>query len=346
MSSCGIVTTPILPEPAGPEDRSDAPARPSPTLGNVDSGNDTGQDPTPSGDDPTSIVTESARTAWDWFTGAPLRSVVIIVAGVLVVAVARWVLARVMKRLATAPRPVVDESGRVTVTLGDVPNDHSRARRINTLHQLLASTIGVVVTVVVVIMVLAEWGVNVAPLIASAGIVGVAVAFGAQSLVSDIVSGLFMLTESQYNVGDRVELGAAGSTLAAGTIEEVGLRVTTLRDDDGRLWYVRNGQILRVANESQGWSLALVDVALAHGTDVSPVRDQVEDLVRSVIGEDALSGIAMPDEEPSVRVSDISAASAVLQVRVRAEPGQNHRLASILRQRIYRFFTERGIELA
>lgn len=312
----------------------------------MDSGNDTGQDPTPTGGDPTSAVGTSARHAWDWFVGAPLRSIIIIAVGVLVVVIARWLLARIMRRLAAAPLPAVDSSGRVTVTLGDVPDDHGRARRLNTLHQLLSSTIGIVTTVVVVIMVLAEWGVNVAPLIASAGIVGVAIAFGAQSLVSDIVSGLFMLTENQYNVGDRVELGAAGNILAAGTIEEVGLRVTALRDDDGRLWYVRNGQILRVANESQGWSLALVDVALAPDCDVPAVRDQVEKLVCSVIAEPSLAGIVLPDHEPSVRVSDISATSAVLQVRVRAEPGQNHRLASILRQRIYQYFTSHGITLA
>lgn len=299
--------------------------------------------PTPSSD---GVVEEQAKQAWDWFTGAPLRSIVIVLVGLLLVVVARWVLARVMRRLAAAPMPAVDAAGRVTVTLGEVPGDHARARRVTTLHQLLASTIGVVVTIVVVIMVLAEWGVNVAPLIASAGIAGVAIAFGAQSLVSDVVSGLFMLTESQYNVGDRVELGAAGSVLAAGVVEEVGLRVTTVRDDDGRLWYVRNGQIQRVANESQGWSLALVDVALAPGGDVPTIRDEVDELVRQVVAEDALQGVVLPDHSPSVRVSDISATAAVLQVRVRAEPGQNHRLASILRQRLYRFLTSRGIELA
>lgn len=291
-------------------------------------------------------TTTWAQSLWNWFLDAPLTSVIIIVIGLLVVAVSRWLLGRIMKRLAAAPLPSVDSSGRVTVTLGAVPGEHTRARRISTLHQLLSSTIGVVVTIVVAIMVLAEWGVDVRPLIASAGIVGLAIAFGAQSIVSDTVSGLLMLTENQYNVGDRVELGTAGSVLAAGIVEEVGLRVTTVRDDDGQLWYVRNGQIVRVANESQGWSLAVVDVALAPGADVASVRDAIDALVNSVIAEQAMAEIVLPDHAPSVRVSDITAESAVIQVRVPAEPGQNHRLASILRQRIYAYLTEHHIALA
>lgn len=296
---------------------------------------------TPTPTDPTEID----RTL-TYLSGAPLRALIIVVVGFLTVVVVRWLLTRVMNRLSRVPLPTVDTTGRVTVTLGTVPEDHARNRRLKTLHQLLASVISVVVTVVVIIMSLAEFDVDVTPLIASAGIVGVALAFGAQSLVSDLLAGLFMLVENQYNVGDRVELGALGNVLAAGTIEEVGLRVTTLRDDDGKLWYVRNGQILRVANESQGWSLAVVDVALAPETDLSEVRDLVEDLVVTALAEPALAGAVLPDRAPTVRVSDISATSAVLQVRAHAMPGENQRVASVLRRRLYAEFTARGIRLA
>lgn len=279
-------------------------------------------------------------------SGPALRAGIIIVIGVVTVVIARWVLGRVVRRLSRAPVPTVETSGKFTVTLGTVPQDHARVRRLQTLHQLLASVITVVVAVVVISMSLAEFGVNIGPLIASAGIVGVALAFGAQSLVSDLLAGLFMLVENQYNVGDRVELGALGNTLAAGTIEEVGLRVTTLRDDDGRLWYVRNGQILRVANESQGWSLAVVDVALAPETDITEVRDLVHEFVTTTLADPSLAPLVRTEREPTVRVSSISAASAVLQVRAHAEPGENQRVASILRRRLYAEFTRRGIKLA
>ncbi|TNU74089.1 mechanosensitive ion channel [Miniimonas arenae] len=292
------------------------------------------------------MAEDQINDAWAWLTGAPLRALIIALFGLLTVIVLRWMLTRVMNRLQRAPLPTVDTTGRVTLTLGDVPADHARIRRLRTLHQLLASTIGVVVGVVTLIMILGTFGVNIAPLIASAGVVGIAVAFGAQSLVSDVVTGLFMLVENQYNVGDRVELGALGNILAAGTIEEVGLRVTTLRDDDGRLWYVRNGQILRVANESQGWSLAVVEVALAPDTDLSTVREDVQAFVGQQLTDPALAAVALTDRDPVVRVSDISGGAAVLQVRVHAQPGQNQQLASILRRRLYAEFTRTGIKLA
>lgn len=291
------------------------------------------------------MAEEELRNLWSWLTGAPLRAAIIVAVGVLVVMVTRMVLSRAIARLAAAPVASVSESGKVTVSLGGVPGDHTRARRLRTLQQLLSSTLTAVAVVVVVIMVLAEFNVDVTPLIASASIVGVAVAFGAQSLVTDVVTGLFMLAENQYNVGDRVELGAVGNILAAGTVEEVGLRVTTVRDDEGKIWYVRNGQVLRVSNESQGWSLAVVDIALAPENDVSAVREQVERYLIAALAEPELATAAVPGHDPVVRVSDISATSAVLQVRVQAEAGMSQPLASMLRRRLYAEFTRTGITL-
>ena len=98
---------------------------------------------------------------------------------------------------------------------------------------------------------IAGFDLNVAPILASAGVVGVALGFGAQTLVKDYLAGLFMIVEDQYSVGDEVELATANVT-AAGTVEEVGLRVTRMRDDDGVVWYIRNGEVQRVANRSKG----------------------------------------------------------------------------------------------
>ena len=112
-------------------------------------------------------------------------------------------------------------------------------------------------------MVLAEFGVALGPILASAGIVGVALGFGAQNLVRDFLSGMFMLLEDQYGVGDIVDLGAAN-----GTVEAVGLRITTVRDGNGTVWYVRNGEILRVGNKSQGYAVAVADLPLAHDADI------------------------------------------------------------------------------
>src|SRR5262249_43444904 len=100
-----------------------------------------------------------------------------------------------------------------------------------------------------------ELGVNLAPLLASAGIAGIALGFGAQNLVKDFIAGLFMLLEDQYGVGDVVDLGEA-----SGTVEAVGLRITTIRDLHGGLWYIRNGEIIPGGNRSQGWALVVIDV--------------------------------------------------------------------------------------
>ena len=128
---------------------------------------------------------------------------------------------------------------------------------------MLRSLCSAVVGSIADVMVLAEFGVDLGPILASAGIVGIAIGFGAQNLVKDFLSGMFMLLEDQYGVGDIVDVGQA-----SGTVEAVGLRITTLRDGNGTVWYVRNGEILRVGNKSQGFAVAVVDVPVAHGTDV------------------------------------------------------------------------------
>ena len=118
-----------------------------------------------------------------------------------------------------------------------------------------------------VIYVLNDLGFNLGPLLAGAGIVGVALGFGSQSLVKDFLSGMFMLIEDQYGVGDIIDVGEA-----AGVVEEVTLRTTRLRDVNGTVWHVPNGQIVRVGNRSQQWARAVLDIAVAHKTDVAAAR--------------------------------------------------------------------------
>src|SRR4029077_3961131 len=130
-----------------------------------------------------------------------------------------------------------------------------RRQRAEALGSVLRSFVSVTIFSIAIMLILGELGVNLAPLIASAGIAGVALGFGAQNLVKDFITGLFMLLEDQYGVGDVVDVGEA-----SGTVEAVGLRITTIRDARGVLWYIRNGEIVRVGNRSQGWALVVVDV--------------------------------------------------------------------------------------
>ena len=130
-------------------------------------------------------------------------------------------------------------------------------------------------------MMLSEVGVNIAPIIASAGIIGIALGFGAQSLVKDFLSGIFMIVEDQYGVGDVIDLGEA-----IGTVEAVTLRVTRLRDLNGTVWYVPNGEILRVGNMSQNWSRAVVDVSVAYSEDLNRVKRVLSEIAHDLWDDD------------------------------------------------------------
>jgi small conductance mechanosensitive channel len=173
-----------------------------------------------------------------------------------------------------------------------------------------------VVGVVASIMVLAEFGVDLAPILASAGIVGIAVGFGAQNLVKDFLSGVFMLLEDQYGVGDIVDVGQA-----TGTVETVGLRITTLRDVNGTLWYVRNGEILRVGNKSQGFAVAVVDVPVAHGTDVGETTELANRVAQARVEQPDLAEDVL-EEVQMLGVESVSPEIITLRLTVRVQPGR------------------------
>ncbi len=180
-------------------------------------------------------MNDSLRNALDWISGTPLRVLIILISAVVIQAFGTRAIDRSMNRLATAdlipgPRNIVARQKERARTIGGV----------------LSSTLKTVIWVVTVAMVLGELGFNLGPIIASAGILGVALGLGAQTLVRDVLSGIFMLVEDQYGVGDNVDV-----LEVSGVVEKVGLRITCVRDAKGTLWYLRNGEILKVGNQSQ-----------------------------------------------------------------------------------------------
>ena len=180
-------------------------------------------------------MSQTLRDFLDWMAGTPLRVVTIVVAAILVQAFGTRAIARAMAKLAAAdlvpgPRNIVSRQKERATTLGGV----------------LTATLKSATWIIALAMALGEFGFDLGPLIASAGVVGVALGLGAQTLVRDILSGIFMLIEDQYGVGDEI------TTLEIeGVVEKVGLRITTIRDKKGVLWYVRNGEILVIGNASQ-----------------------------------------------------------------------------------------------
>jgi len=179
---------------------------------------------------------------------------------------ARFLLHRLIRRLvlttSTSAVPAILRPLRERVATRGPANPlqpERRRQRAEAVGSVLRSFVTVGVFSIAVLLVLGELGFNLGPLLASAGIVGVALGFGAQSLVKDLLAGLFMLLEDQYGIGDIVDFGEA-----TGVVEGVGLRITTLRDAQGVLWHVRNGEIVRVGNKSQGWAMVVVDMPIGY----------------------------------------------------------------------------------
>ena len=179
---------------------------------------------------------------------------------------------------------------------------------------LLKSIVSGVVFTVVALMFIAELGYDIAPLIASAGIIGVALGFGSQALVKDFLSGIFMIFEDQYGVGDVVDLGEA-----SGTVEAVSLRVTRLRDVNGTVWYVRNGEILRVGNMSQNWARTVLDVDRRLQRGPGPVRRVLEDVAHDLWEDEDFKGLII--EEPEVwGVESLGVDGIVVRVTLKTAP--------------------------
>jgi small-conductance mechanosensitive channel len=235
----------------------------------------------------------------EWLVGTPLRIATIFVTATLFrYLLVRLVMGLVARTGAVAPPRRLFGSRRAARAVASSSTIFSerRAQRAQTLGSLARSIITAVVYTVAGIMVLQELGFDVAPLIASAGIAGIALGFGAQNLVKDFISGVFMLAEDQFGVGDVIDMGEA-----TGTVEGVSLRVTRLRDLNGAVWFVRNGEVLRVANKSQGWSRALVDVSVAPDEDLQRARSLITEIAyelaqdpewtERIIGEPEMWGV-------------------------------------------------------
>ena len=214
-----------------------------------------------------------------------------------------------------------------------------RAQRSKTIGDLFKSIVTGVLVAIIGTMMLSEIGVDIAPIIASAGIIGIALGFGAQSLVKDFLSGVFMIVEDQYGVGDVIDLGEA-----IGTVEAVTLRVTRLRDINGTVWYVPNGEILRVGNMSQNWSRAVVDVSVAYSEDLNRVKRVLSEIAHDLWDDDDWRELII--EEPEVTGVEMLAADSVnLRVMIKTLPMEQWAVARELRQRIKARFDHEGIEI-
>ncbi|SHQ97949.1 putative mechanosensitive ion channel [Mycobacteroides abscessus subsp. abscessus] len=227
--------------------------------------------------------------------------------------------------------------GRAQDPARDARRRKRRAQRAQTLGSVLKSAVSFLVLVWVILQSLAILGVNVAPFIASAGIVGVALGFGAQNLVRDFITGIFMLFEDQYGVGDVVDVGDA-----VGTVESVGLRITTVRDLQGTLWYVRNGGIARVGNFSQDYAVAFLQIPLSYSADVDLACTIALEAAREAVAEEALRDDVIGAPE-MLGIDGITADAISLRLTVAVRANAQWAVERELRRRILIAFDENGI---
>lgn len=262
---------------------------------------------------------------------------------VVLAVVLRWLSHRTIRRLTittaeAAPAVLRPLRERAPAALAEATSllSERRRQRAETIGSLLRNFASIVIFTVTLLMILDTVGLDLAPLLASAGIAGIALGFGAQYVVRDVISGLFMIIEDQYGVGDTVDLGEA-----SGVVEAVGLRVTTVRDVRGVVWYVRNGEIIRVGNKSQGWARVVVDLPIGLGR-----TDEAVAVIRTAVAEVA----AEPEvaehliEEPEVwGVEDVTIDGAVVRLAVKTAADAQWNVARRMRRHVVDALTAAGI---
>lgn len=280
------------------------------------------------------------QAALDWVREAePLRIALTILIAVVLTIVVRRVIRRVVARaIARSEAKHLVEADRDGYLAPGVRATRMK-QRAQAIGTLLISVLLLLIWINAVLIVLQLLGINITPLLASAGVVGVALAFGAQTLVKDYLAGIFLIIEDQYGVGDVVQFDAV-----TGTIEEVALRTTRVRDFTGVIWYLRNGEILNVANRSQGWSLAIVDIPVGTATDF--------DVVRRVVDEVGAAFVADPEFAPKVvappvfmGIEVVAGDALLVRITERALPEHQIPVQRALRERLVAAFNAAGVTI-
>jgi moderate conductance mechanosensitive channel len=266
----------------------------------------------------------------------------ILIVGLVLLWLARRGIRRAVARV--KEDPAAPRGGRLRRRVGlasEAPAVTSlrRVQRADALGALATSIVSLVVWSIVVITILGVFGINVGPLIAGAGIIGIAIGFGAQDLVKDFLSGVFMLLEDQYGVGDIVDAGDA-----AGVVEGVTLRSTRIRDVTGTLWHIPNGEIRRIGNMSQEWARALLDIGVAYGTDVDVASQLILQVATEMAHEDDYEDVFL--DEPEIwGVENLGTDSVDIRLVIKTQPGQQYAIARELRRRIKRAFDTAEVEI-
>ncbi|MGO3894620.1 mechanosensitive ion channel family protein [Brevibacterium aurantiacum] len=286
---------------------------------------------------------------WDFLLDAPLRILIIIVIAIVLNMVMRYFIRRFSTAVAkgTVGSQKAAENGKFSATVMESQRTgidpatirERRAQRAKTVGRMLSSVATILISAVAVLMILDQLNFNIAPILASAGVVGVALAFGAQELVRDYLSGFFMVIEDQYGIGDTVDLGEA-----VGEVEDFGLRKTAVRDLTGTLWHVRNGEIMRVGNLSQGWARAVLEIPVNYSTSMDTYRE-ITETVTAEMAKDSQVASAMLEVPEIAGVQSLSAEYRVIRTMIKTKPNLQWMVERAFRAELTNEFDRRGITI-
>ncbi|MCU1475780.1 MAG: mechanosensitive ion channel protein MscS [Subtercola sp.] len=267
-----------------------------------------------------------------------INIVVIILGAILARLILLHSVDRVVKRIVTGVKNKHDVED--TQALMASPLTAVRVvQRTRTMGSVLSNFITWAIVIFAFIMVLGELQFQVTALVASAGVIGAALGFGAQNIIKDMLNGLFMVVEDQLGVGDVVDLGPA-----TGVVEAVGIRVTTVRDVNGTLWFVRNGEILRVGNMSQGWARVIVDLAIPYDTDVDAVQARMLQTATELATNPKWRSRII--EKPEIwGLESVSAEALVIRLVMKTRTNAKDDVARELRMQLKRALDDMGVKL-
>lgn len=281
----------------------------------------------------------------EWVIDRPIRVLIIVFLAWCINRLARRTIGALSEQIRTTPsHPRL----RVLRNLGPGGSEMNRNEadrapaRAEAIESVLKSLVTVVIFSVTSLLALGEFDINLAPLLAGAGVVGIAIGFGAQSIVADFLAGTFMLVEDQYGVGDVIEVEGV-----TGEVENISLRTTKLRDLSGTVWHMPNGTIRKVGNHSQLWSNAVVDLDVAYESNLREAMNLMNDVADTYWRETHVDGIAGDIiEDPTVLgVQALGDNGITLRMVVKTDPSAQWRVQRELRLRIKEAFDEAGIDI-
>jgi len=268
-------------------------------------------------------MSEIFKNITSWLTASGIKVLGILIALIILSQMSRWIV-KWLERF-------VPEKDSLQAT--------EAKKRAQTLGNILRHTFLIVIFFIAILMILGELGIQLGPLLATAGIGALAIGFGAQGLVKDVISGFFIILENQYRIGDAIEVAGV-----SGLVESVSLRKTVLRDLEGRVHTVPNGEIKVVSNLSKEWSRAVVDIGISYRDDVDHIIDLLGQIGRELAGEEPYQSAIL--ESPQILgVERFGESQLVIRMIVKTMPLKQWEVGRELRRRIKNRFDENGIQI-